>query len=173
MYSSFKSETVYFLKATFSGKLHLSVTFDYIRKFPPKWNEIGLRFLGLWSDDLRVLLCGAFAVSEVPGVLFLSPWLMVSRVGCLIMLSKVCKGWGMSGSLLQGWELNKAFWYLWSSELLVVQQYSSNPFKIHSSVSLHVITCWIQMHLLIIYFHLHNEKVKGSGKHWDTDFFYM
>lgn len=28
-------------------------------------------------------MCGAFAVSEVPGVLFLSPWLMVSRAGCL------------------------------------------------------------------------------------------
>lgn len=44
---------------------------------------LGLRLLGLWCDDLRVLLCGAFVVSEVPGVLFLSPWLMVGRSGCL------------------------------------------------------------------------------------------
>lgn len=43
---------------------------------------LGLRLLGLWSDDLRECYSGAFAVSEVPGVLVLSPWLMVSRAGC-------------------------------------------------------------------------------------------
>lgn len=40
MYISFKSETMYLLKATFSGKLHLSVVSDYISKFPPKLNEM-------------------------------------------------------------------------------------------------------------------------------------
>lgn len=85
VYISFKSETMYLLKATFAGKLHLSVTFGYISKFPPKLNEMP------WSEapwtviwwSQTVLLCGAFAVSEVPGVLFLSPWLTVRRAGCL------------------------------------------------------------------------------------------
>lgn len=36
----FKSETSFFLKVTFSGKLHLSVTFGYISKFPLKLNEL-------------------------------------------------------------------------------------------------------------------------------------
>lgn len=109
VYISFKSETMDLLKATFAGKLHLSVTFGYISKFPPKQNEMP------WSEapwtviwwSQTVLLCGALAVSEVRGVLFLSPWLTVRRAGCL---GECCLNFAKDeGCLLRCWGLNRAF----------------------------------------------------------------
>lgn len=49
-------------------------------------------------------------MSEVPGVLFLSPWLMVSRAGCLRKhCLRFAKDEGCQNSLLHGWESDRAF----------------------------------------------------------------
>lgn len=174
MYISFKSETTFFLKVTFSGKLHLSVTFDYISKFPLKLNELPWSeapwTVVWWSQSVTVehLQC-----QRCLGCWF---WVPGSWLAGLGVLENVI--WGLQRMrdvrfFTAGLGIELGFWYLWSSELLVVQKYSSNLFKIHSSFCWWVITSCIQMHLLIIYFHLHHKKAKGSGKSWDTDFFFF
>lgn len=66
---------------------------------------LGLRLLGLWSGDLRQPNCvECLQCQRCLGCCFWVPgWVSWRR------LSRVCKGWEMSGSLLQGWELSGAF----------------------------------------------------------------
>lgn len=71
----------------------------------------------------------------------------------------------MAGSLLQGWELNGAFGVCGVQSCWLCNNIPQILSRQQASICVLIHVEYLQMHLLIIYFHPHHKKAKGSGKH--------